>query len=87
MSKPMMGVVGRIVSRGGKIAGLFLPVDSGLPQGIYQIENVLGELTIRFIGQPAMNRVRLEGLDIEGVFNERPLSCMTLEELKATGQL
>ncbi len=76
----MFSTLGRIVSR-GKVCGLFIPMDKGLPEGIWEIRSIMGELTLVKIGQPAMENKRLHGLDLEGLFSERPLCAMTQEEL------
>lgn len=77
----MMERVGRIISRGDKTAGLFFPLGEGLPIGIYEVRQVMGELTIVEIGQPAMYLPRFTGLSLDGLHAERPLCCMTQEEL------
>lgn len=76
----MIKEIGRIVSR-GKIAGLFIPFGEGLPNGIYQIRDIMGELSIVRVGDAAMPEGRFTGVDLDGLFLERPNCCMTQEEL------
>ena len=76
----MIKTVGRIVARGDGIAGLFIPMGKGTPDGIYEIRECMGELTVHRIGKPAMHRGRFTGLDVEGLLNERPNCVMTNEE-------
>jgi len=78
----MMRPVGRILVRKGKIAGLFLPIDGSLEEGLYEVSNVLGEITIKRIGNSAMHEARLNGIDVGEVFAERHESCITETEKK-----
>ncbi len=77
----MFKPVGRIVSR-GEIGGLFIPFKEGLPYGIYEVRDVLGELLLTRIGDSAMTQLQLESRDIDGLFHARPECCMTVEELQ-----
>ena len=71
----------RIVSRGKKMAGLFLPMDGGLPEGIYEVREVMGTLMIKEIGQPAMMREQFLGIDLESLYHQRCITALTQEEL------
>lgn len=75
-----MQIIGRIVAR-GKQAGLFIPFKTSELDGVYNVVEVMGELQIQRIGKPAMPEKRFKGLDLEGLFNERPNCCMTKNEL------
>ncbi len=83
----MISTKGRIISRGGKIAGLFLPAGTGLPLGIFEIREVMGELTIVKIGKPYTEPKRFQALDLNGLMADRPSSVMTQKELEDCGQL
>lgn len=76
----MMKILGRIVSRGPKVEGLFMPME-GLQEGIFELREIMGECILVDIGSPAMKREKFMGIDLEGLLNERPLCCMTREEL------
>lgn len=79
-----MNVLGRIVAR-GDVVGLFMPMGDKSLDDIYQIEENMGELTIRRIGDPDMHRNRYTGLGLDKLY-ARPQSCMTHEELVETGE-
>jgi hypothetical protein len=76
-----MKLLGRIIAR-GEIAGLFIPLNNDL-DGIYEVHECLGELTIRKIGTPAMPRKRFTGLNLEGLHGEIDTAITTKEELAA----
>lgn len=76
--------LGRILSRGGKVAGLFIPFEGRLKIGIYDLFDMMGDKIVRFSGLPAMPKTRLTALNLEGVWDERHQSCMTADELKRT---
>ncbi len=75
-------IIGRLVARKGKTAGLFLPIE-GLDQGIYEIREIMGEMSIVRIGMPDLKLARFNGLSLEGLMATRPSCCMTQEELTA----
>jgi hypothetical protein len=78
--------LGRVVSRGRVTAGLWLPLGTGLPEGLFEVRQIMGELVIVSVGPSAMqadSSERYTGLSLSGVFNERPYCCMTHEELNA----
>lgn len=75
-----MQIIGRIVAR-GRQAGLFMPFKSSELDGIYNVVEIMGELQIQRVGEPALPEKRFKGLDLEGLFNQRPNCCMTQKEL------
>ena len=75
-----MTVVGRIVAR-GKTAGLFVPMYNKKLDGIYEVVDIMDELTIRKVGKSAMSIERFVSLNLEDLFNERECCCMTRDEL------
>ena len=75
-----MKIIGRIVAR-GQVAGLFMPFKSSELDGIYNVVEIMGELQIQRVGEPALPEKKFKGLDLEGLFNQRPNSCMTQNEL------
>jgi hypothetical protein len=75
-----MKVVGRIIARGEGIVGLFIPVQSDM-YGIYEVREIMDELTVTRIGDPATPRARFTGLDLEGLLNDRPNSVATKNEI------
>lgn len=81
----MNTIVGRIVHRGDKLCGVFIPFGEDLGPGIYDVVMSAmddGHYYLRYIGQPALEELRLKALDIQGVFDEKPSSIMTQEEIK-----
>lgn len=74
--------VGRLLVRKGKIAGLFIPVQEGMKEGIYNVVEIMGEIQVRFVGPSAMPEPRLNGIDILGVFNERGSTMLTPDEIE-----
>lgn len=80
MINPFM--VGRIIVREPKVAGLFFPMRTGLTQGVYEVRNILGEITIVRLGDSAMDNARLNGLGLSELFDERDISALTREEFK-----
>jgi hypothetical protein len=79
-----MKPLARIVSR-GKITGLFIPVGEGLPQGVYEVREILGELQIVRVGDAAMPEARFTSLGLDELFAERFSAAMTTQELQSTG--
>lgn len=76
-----MNCVGRIIARGGKIAGLFIPMGECELDGIYNVLEWDGEYTLIRVGEPAMKREQFIGVDLQSLMNYRPNSCMTVKEL------
>lgn len=76
-----MKVVGRIVARGEKIAGIFMPMGEGSLDGIYNVVEIMGELQIKRVGDPAMKREQFTGIGLDDLMNYRPHSMMTEQEL------
>lgn len=52
--------------------------------GIYNVVEIMGELQIRRVGDPAMKRERFTGIDLDGLMNGRPYSMMTEKEISET---
>jgi hypothetical protein len=48
--------------------------------GVYEIREILGELQVIRLGDPAMDKPRLTGLDLEGVFAEIGSAALTEAE-------
>jgi len=81
-----MNIVGRIVAR-GEVVGLYLPMGkSDRLDGIYNVVEVLGELQIQRVGDPAMPRGQFTGLGLEDLMVSRPASCMTEAEYDSVRQ-
>ena len=77
----MVRSIARIVAR-GPITGLIIPYDVEAPlDGIYEVVEVMGELVVRRVGEPAQDRDRHEALSLNDLMNSRPFSCMTIEEI------
>lgn len=79
--------LGRLLVRKGKTAGLFIPYPDGLKPGLYHIEEAMGEVSLKYVGEPYTDEARLNGLDLNGLMSDRPSSIMTEEELRSSGQL
>ena len=77
----MFKPIARIVARGGNICGLLLPLENCELDGIYEIRDVMGELTIIRVGDPAMPESRFTALGLEELLNERPYCSMTQDEI------
>lgn len=75
----MMKVVGRLLVR-NKIAGIFLPIGEGMPPGLYEVIEVMGDIIIRRVGEPALAQETLNGLDLDGLMDRRAESFMTTTE-------
>lgn len=75
-----MEVIGRIIARGGQV-GLFIPFKVSELDGVYNIIEVMGELQIQRVGEAALPKQTFNGMDLAGLFNARPFSCMTRDEL------
>jgi hypothetical protein len=77
----MLNILGRLLVRKDRIAGLFLPMPNGLAPGIYEIRELMGEYHLKLIGQSCMQEPRLNGLELNGLMSE-PHCIMTTEELR-----
>lgn len=82
-----MQLQGRILVRDGKTAGLFIPYDGKLQPGLYDVQESMGELRLRYAGEPHLDNARLNAVDLAGLMAERPSTVMTTKELVAAGQL
>lgn len=81
-----MKTIGRLLVRSKKIAGIFLPMgEGGLEPGLYDVQEVLGEIQLKYLGKAALKQDTLDGVDTTGVMNNRPYSVMTEDELKSIG--
>ncbi len=80
--------LGRILVRKGKTAGLFMPFSQPgqLKNGIWEVREVLGELTLKYIGVPALPDVQYQGLDPQGLLCKSHLIGVTEEEYDAAMQ-
>ncbi len=77
-----MNLLGRLIVRKDKIAGLYIPfVPNGLESGIYNVEEILGEITIKRIGTPAMESVLYDSLDLNELYAKRGGAGMTEGEI------
>ncbi len=75
-----MKIIGRLLVRKDRIAGVFIPF-SNISPGLYEIREILGELTITFIGENASEE-RLSALSLDEVFAERENHFFTEKELR-----
>ena len=73
----MMQTVGRLLVREGKISGIFLPIGGNLQAGLYDVQEIMGEIQIRYVGKPVLAEGTLNGLDLNGLMDFRPESFMT----------
>lgn len=72
--------LGRLIVRKGKTVGLYFPfVPGGLQNGIWEIREVLGELTLVYLGEPAMPDARYQGRDVRDLVHD-PSCAMTPKE-------
>ena len=76
----MFKVVGRIIAR-GEIVGLFIPMEDHELYGIYEVRQIMDELTIAKVGLPAMTDGRFTGIGLNDLMADRPYSVMTEQEL------
>jgi len=76
----MMKHLGRLVVRKGKTVGLFLPFAKDIPPGIYELNEIMGEMTVRYHGKQAMPDARYNGLTPDGLLAEIATAAMTEEE-------
>ena len=82
----MIKTVGRIVSRGEGNSGLFIPLNDGMAPGVYEVTDVMGVLTIKRVGDPALREDRFMGFDLETLFHLRDQCAVTLEEYQAAAK-
>lgn len=80
-----MKVLGRIVARDG-VAGLFIPYKSqeNLLDGIYEVREILGELTLRYVGKANLQEdqpERFYSVGINDLFDDRSRTFLTTEEI------
>lgn len=75
-----MNIIGRLLIRKDKIAGLYIPFDTNFEAGLYDVREIMGEIQIVFKGIPAMNPGRLNGLSCDQLI-QYPESLMTEEEV------
>lgn len=72
--------LGRLLVRRGKVAGLFIPFGAtGLASGLYEIREVIGELTVVRVGNPAMPDPMYQGVDVLSLV-QNPEAAMTAAE-------
>ncbi len=76
----MMQTVGRLLVRKDKIAGIFIPIGGNLQAGLYDVQEVMGEIQIRYVGNPVLAEGALNGLDLNGLMDRRPEPFMTSSE-------
>lgn len=81
----MINKIGRILARKNTTAGLFIPMGKGLPNGVWEIREIMGEYVLKKVGLPDMKDKQYQALDLEGLHNNIPNSCMTRKELKECG--
>lgn len=82
-----MKSLGRIIAR-KDTCGLYIPYgENRLPEGIYEIQDIMGELQLRRVGDFHGDSKRADALDVGGLFDERISFGMTTEELKEAGQI
>lgn len=75
-----MGIVGRVLIRDGKNVGLFFPMGESAEPGLYDIVEIMGELTIRRAGDSAMDNARLNSLTPDGLHAEACRAMLTAQE-------
>lgn len=72
--------LGRILIREGNIIGLFFPYSANrLKYGIYEIHEILDELQLVYIGEPALENKRVNALDFTSL--QDPQVMLTSQEL------
>lgn len=73
--------LGRLLVRKGKTAGIFIPFPGRpLKNGIYEIREVMGEITLAFVGTPAMHDARYQGITLNELLAEAGTAGMTQKE-------
>jgi len=75
----MIKFLGRLAARKG-VATIFVPSKDFDFDGVYELREVMGELQLRYVGQPAMRETEYYGKDCNGLFDNRTTSLMTKEE-------
>lgn len=82
--------IGRIIAR-NNIIGLYIPFNSSKNlDGIYDIVEIMGELTIREVGKSFMQDQKpgfFYNSNLEDILNHRPSTAMTTKELKDCRQI
>lgn len=87
-----MKLLGRIIAR-NDAAGLYIPYGQkpesrgGLEEGIYEVQEIFGELRLKRVGDFHGNSKRANALNLSELFDERVSFGMTTDELKHAGQL
>lgn len=76
----MVKILGRLVARENSV-GIYIPFNGNNLDGLYEVKEVEGEIVITKIGDPALSSKKFYNLDANGIFKNRPESCMTKEEL------
>lgn len=75
-----MRIIGRILVRDGKTVGLFFPMGESAEPGLYDLIEIMGEMTIRRAGDSAMDIVRLNALTPDGLHAEAFRAMLTNKE-------
>ena len=78
------GIPGRILVRKDAVGMYFHLGDTHLPEGVYNVEDVMGELGLKYLGKSSLQEdhfPRSEALNCDGLMDERPYSLMTKKEL------
>lgn len=82
--------IGRIVAR-NNIIGLYFPFPLTKPNesldGLYDIVEIMGELSIVRIGEAHMDKVRQDAYELRDLLDHRPDTCMTTKELEEVGDI
>lgn len=81
-----MKILGRIIVRSGKIAGLYIPISNELNPGIYEIKDILGELIINKLDNTEIMQDRIDALSLEDLFDRRAECGLTQKEYKNSRQ-
>ena len=78
----MFKTLGRLLVRKNKTCGLFIPFEkNGLKSGIYELREIMDEVTLVYIGKPAMGEKRYEGIGVQDLVKNHNAS-MTKKEIK-----
>lgn len=76
-----MKQIARIIHRGDRIGGLFIPLCNDFPEGIYEVVEIMGELILKRLSGLNMPD-RCIGISIKELFDERCFFALTEKELK-----
>ena len=83
-----MNTIARIISRGKQTTGLIIPLqNTGLPQGIFDIQEMDGVYILQYRGLSALqesNKKKADNSTCNDLFNQKPHSLMTQKELNST---